>query len=139
MLACATMIPSTRHIRTFAVMAAIGLASALPATAGATTGIEVTTPVQVTLTDAGVKFDKVIKPTTDTTLQIRVTNKSSKRRSFRIGDRETHKLRKGQSEFLYFSFHLIGLVPWRSQAAAKGQYAGQFKVGPAPRFGIPQD
>ena len=59
MLACATMIPRTRHIRTFAAMAAIGLATALPATAGATTGIEVTTPVQVTLTDAGVKFDKV--------------------------------------------------------------------------------
>jgi hypothetical protein len=138
MLACATMIPRTPPFRTLAAMAAIGMAAALPAVAGATTGIEVTVPVQVTLGDAGVKFDKVLKPTTDTTLEIRVTNRSTRARSFRIGDRETHRLRKGQSEFLYFSFRLIGNVPWRSQATGGKLFSGKFAVKLADRFGIPQ-
>jgi hypothetical protein len=128
--------------RRFAVLGALAVSAAallsLPASGSATTGIEQTLPVQVTMSDTGVKFSTVIHADTDMTLQMRITNKGAKRRWFRIGDRQSHALRKGQSEFVYFSFHVPGKVAWKSQAPGGKPFAGVFKVKPADRFGIPQ-
>jgi hypothetical protein len=128
--------------RRFAILVALAFSGAtllsLPASSSATTGLEQTLPVQVTLSDTGVKFSTVIKANTDMTLQMRITNKGAKRRWFRIGDRQSHALKKGQSEFVYFSFHVPGKVAWKSQAPGGKPFAGAFKVKPADRFGIPQ-
>jgi hypothetical protein len=90
------------------------------------------------MSDAGVKFSEKFKAHTDLTLQMRITNKGATRRWFRIGDRQTHALRKGQTEFVYFSFYIPGKVVWKSSAPGGKRFAGAFKVKVADRFGIPQ-
>lgn len=126
----------------FTILAALAISGAtalsLPATGSATTGLEQTLPVQVTMTEAGVKFSEKVDANTDLTLQMRITNKGQKRRSFRIGDRQTHALKKGQSEFVYYSFYIPGKITWVSKAAGGKAFTGFFKVKPADRFGIPQ-
>jgi len=126
----------------FPVVATLAVSGAallsLPASGSATTGLEETLPVQVTLNDTGVKFSEKFEANTDLTLQMRITNKGTKRRWFRIGNRQTHALKKGQTEFVYFSFYVPGKVAWKSQAAGGKPFAGAFKVKPADRFGIPQ-
>jgi len=133
------MVSPKRRIPILAALAISGAAVlSLPATGSATTGIEATLPIQVTLNDAGVKFSEKFEANTDLTLQMRITNKGAKARWFRIGDRQTHALKKGQSEFVYFSFHVPGKVAWKSKAAGGKPFAGAFKVKPADRFGVPQ-
>jgi hypothetical protein len=132
------MLPRIVRLETFAAIAAFAMVTLFPARVHATTGLETTVPVQVTLSDAGVKFSTVVKADTDTTLELRITNRGVRRRSFRIGDRESHQLRKGQSEFIYFSFHVPGKVAWRSRATGGRLFTGKFNVKPADRFGIPQ-
>jgi hypothetical protein len=139
MLACpemASLNPRVALLATLAVSCVTGLS--LPASGSATTGIEQTLPVQVTMTDAGVRFSERFQATTDLTLQMRITNKSAKRRWFRIGNRQTHALRKGQTEFVYFSFYIPGKVAWKSRATGGKPFGGIFNVKPADRFGIPQ-
>jgi hypothetical protein len=112
---------------------------ALPGGAAATTGIEVNIAVQVNLTDHGVVFSRKFKPTTDTSLDLRVTNQTSKPRSFRLGNRVTHVLRPGQSERLFYSFFVAGRVPWHSVSPGAKHFTGAFIVHIPPRFGIPQE
>jgi hypothetical protein len=130
--------PERRFPILVALAISVATALSLPATGSATTGLEETLPVQVTLSDAGVKFSEKFDANTDLTLQMRITNKGATRRWFRIGDRQTHALKKGQSEFVYYSFYVPGKVKWKSQASGGKPFAGAFKVKPADRFGIPQ-
>jgi hypothetical protein len=131
-------------IKGFRGFLAVGLASAaavlaVPGGASATTGIEVNVALQVNLTKHGVVFSRKIKATTDTTLEMRITNKTAKPRAFRIGNRVTHFIPPGQSEKLFYSFFIAGKVPWHSVASGAKHYRGAFVVHIPPRFGIPQE
>lgn len=111
-----------------AVLAGSIAALMLAVPAGATTGIEVTVPVTVSLTDRGVAFSKKPDATTDTTLQVKVVNRSSSRRWFKLGWRKTHLLRHGGVEYFYYSFHVPGRVAWHSTARAGKAYQGSIRV-----------
>jgi hypothetical protein len=110
------------------LLAALALGLALSAQAAATTGIEVTVPVTVSLTDRGVQFSKKLDATTDTTLQVKVVNRSSSRRSFQLGWRRTHLLRPRGVEYFYYSFHVPGKVAWRSTGRAAKPFRGTLRV-----------
>ena len=111
-----------------AVVAGSFVALALAVPVGATTGIEVTVPVTVSLTDKGVSFSKKVDATTDTTLQVKVVNRSSARRWFELGWRKTHLLRRGGVEYFYYSFHVPGRVAWHSTARGGKAYRGSLRV-----------
>jgi hypothetical protein len=100
----------------------------LPVEARATTGIEVTVPVTVSLSDAGVKFSRKLDATTDTTLQVKVVNRSSTRRWFQLGWRRTHLLRPRGVEYFYYSFHVPGRVAWRSGGTGGKAFRGSLRV-----------
>jgi hypothetical protein len=125
--------------RAFPVALVAGLAAVLlillPG-AGATTGVEVTTPVAVTLTDKGVHFSHRLHPTTDTTIRVKVTNRSSTRRWFRLGWRKTHTLQRGGTELFYYSFNVPGRTAWRSQGAAGKTFHGTMRVKLGTPYGI---
>lgn len=107
----------------------------LPA-AGATTGIDVTIPVAVTLTDKGVHFSHRLHATTDTTVRVKVTNRSSVRRSFALGWRKTHALKRGGVELFYYSFHVPGKTAWRSQGTGGKTFHGTLRVTLGTPYGI---
>jgi hypothetical protein len=113
---------------------AVGLAAAalaLPVGASATTGIETSTPVRVILTDKGAKWTPALTklhPDTDTTYEIKVINRRSKPSTFKIGYRQTKTLPKGASQFFYYSFHLIGNVPWFVASGSTKASTGTFHV-----------
>jgi hypothetical protein len=113
---------------------AVGLAAAalaLPVGASATTGIETSTPVRVILTDKGAQWTPALTklhPDTDTTYEIKVINKRSKPSTFKIGYRQTKTLRKGASQFFYYSFHLVGDVKWVVAHGAAKTNTGTFHV-----------
>jgi hypothetical protein len=112
-------------------------AVALPGGAAATTGIEVTIPIKVTITDRGVVFTPAVRklhPDTDTTYQVRVVNRASRTHSFRIGYRATKPLAKGASEDFYFTFHTVGKVRWRAYNAKAPSAMGTFDVKLAKGF-----
>jgi hypothetical protein len=87
--------------------------------------------VRVILTDKGAIFTpalKKLKPDTDSTYEIKVINRTSKPSSFRVGYRATKTLKKGASQFFYFSFHLIGDVKWSAKSGRKTTGKGVFHV-----------
>jgi hypothetical protein len=103
----------------------------MPHGASATTGIEVTFPVRVTITDVGVVFTPALRklhPDTDTTYHVRVINKASTKHAFRIGYRTTKPLAKGASEDFFFTFHAVGKVPWRASNTTAPTARGIFDV-----------
>jgi hypothetical protein len=109
----------------------------MPHAAPATTGIEVTIPIKVTITDGGVVFTPAVRklhPDTDTTYQVRVVNRASRTHSFRIGYRVTRPLAKGASEDFYFTFHTVGKVRWRAGPAKAPTAKGIFDVKLAKGF-----
>jgi hypothetical protein len=102
----------------------------LPAAASATTGIETSVAVRVVLTEQGAVWSPALRklhPDTDTTFEIKVINKTTQAHSFRIGYRETKVLPKGASQFLYYSFHVVGRTPWQVKHGTP-QGAGQSGV-----------
>jgi hypothetical protein len=103
-----------------AVVAAVG--------ASATTGIEEVIPVRITLTDKGVAFSHHLKPNTNSTIAVKVVNRSSKRRTFKLGWRKTHALQKGGYETFYYSFSVPGKVTWRSAGTNAKTFRGTIKV-----------
>jgi hypothetical protein len=112
------MISTSSIGKTVASIAAIALLLSVPAGASATTGIETSVPVRVLLTEKGAVWTPALRklhPDTDTTFEIKVTNRAAQPHSFRIGYRETRLLRKGASEFLYFTFHLVGPTLWQAR------------------------
>ena len=126
-----------RHLRTilgFAGTLAGVAALASPPSAGATTGIEATVPVRVTLSDSGVLFSPKLHPDTNTTLVVRVVNRSSSPRTFTFGFRQTPPLKKGGAVLFYYTFHIAGKVPWRSHAAGGKTFAGLTNVSIAKMF-----
>jgi hypothetical protein len=126
-----------RHLRTILGLAATlaGVAAlASPPGAGATTGIEATVPVRVTLSDSGVTFSPKLHPDTNTTLAVRVVNRSASPRTFTFGFRRTHPLKKGSAVLFYYTFHVAGKVPWRSHATRGKTFAGRTNVSIARMF-----
>lgn len=107
-----------------------------PAGAGATTGIEITIPVAVTLTDKGVHFSHRLHATTETTIRVKVTNRSSARRTFALGWRKTHALQRGGSELFYYSFHVPGRTAWHSRAVGGKTFSGTLRVTLGKPYGI---
>lgn len=115
------------------------IALVLPFGASATTGIETTVPVRVVLTDKGAVWTPALKklhPDTDTTFELKVINKTRQAHSFKIGYRETRVLRKGASQFFFYSFHLIGKTPWQvKHGNVKGAgHSGKFDVKMQKQF-----
>ena len=109
---------------------------ALPERAMTTTGIETTVSVRVTLSDRGVMFSPRLRADTNTTIEVKVINRSSVARRFRFGFRETRSLRPRAAAFFYYSFHLAGRVQWRSRPTARGRtFFGKTHVAVAPMFG----
>jgi hypothetical protein len=104
------------------------LAAAAAAGASATTGIEAVIPVRITLTDKGVAFSHHLKPNTNSTIAVTVVNKSSKRRTFKLGWRKTHALGKGGRERFYYSFSVPGTVVWRSAGTGAKTFRGTIHV-----------
>jgi hypothetical protein len=94
----------------------------------ATTGVDVTVPVKVTLTDRGVSFSHRLKPTTNTTLAVRVINRSHTVRRFTLGWRKTHMLQRGGHEEFYFTFYTPGKIAWRSAASSAKDFRGTIRV-----------
>ena len=125
-----------RHLRTILGAATLAGVAALasPPIAGATTGIEATVPVRVTLSDSGVSFSPKLHPDTNTTLVVRVINRSSSPRTFTFGFRWTPPLKKGSAVLFYYTFHIAGKVSWRSHAAGGKTFAGLTKVSIAKMF-----
>jgi hypothetical protein len=119
---------STRfaHILIFASLSgAAGLVVA-PTLADATTGVEVTLPVQVILTDQGVTFTpRKLKLDVDTTLEVKVVKRSSAPRSFRLGFRQTRKLTHGASAFFFFSPTTGGKIAWTSIGSKGKTFTGR--------------
>jgi hypothetical protein len=104
--------------RLIAAALATATCLALPLAAGATTGIEKSVPVKVVLTPKGVVWTpslRTLRPDTDTTFELKVINRTSQPHSFRIGYRETKLLPVGESQFMFYSFHLIGKTPWQAR------------------------
>lgn len=109
----------------------------LTATAGATTGIEVTVPVKVAITESGVVFTPAVTrlhPDTDTTYQVRVVNRTSARRAFQLGYRKTRLLAKGAAEDFYFTFHAVGKIRWSAGDVKTPRTSGTFDVKLAKGF-----
>jgi hypothetical protein len=105
--------------------------------AGATTGIEVTVPVKVAITEGGVVFTPAatrLHPDTDTTYQVRVVNRTSARRAFQLGYRKTRLLAKGASEDFYFTFHAVGKIRWSAGDVKTPRASGTFDVKLAKGF-----
>jgi hypothetical protein len=103
----------------------------MPRSASATTGIEVTIPIKVTITDTGVVFTPALRklhPDTDTTYQVRVVNTTAKKHAFRIGYRSTKPLAKGAAENFFFTFHTVGKVPWGANNTTAPTAKGTFDV-----------
>ena len=113
------------------MLGVVAAALALPIGASATTGIETSTPVRVVLTNKGAVWTPALSklhPDTDTTYEIKVVNTSAKPSTFKLGYRTTKVLPKGQSEFFYFSFHVIGDVKWASASGKAKTSTGTFHV-----------
>jgi hypothetical protein len=94
------------------------VALAFPIASSATTGIETSLPVRVVLTEQGVVWTPALSklhPDTDTTYEVKVTNRSAQPHSFQLGYRETKILPQGGSQFFYYSFHLIGRTAWQAK------------------------
>jgi hypothetical protein len=130
--------PPLRLKRLLFLIAALAAGTiVMPRGAAATTGIEVTIPIKVTITDRGVVFTPAVHklhPDTDTTYQVRVVNRASRKHSFRIGYRVTRPLAKGASEDFYFTFHTVGKVRWRASTATAPTAKGIFDVKLAKGF-----
>jgi hypothetical protein len=118
----------TRGLAIVVVIACCIAAILAASRAQATTGLEITIPVRITLTDKGVTFSHKLRPTTDTTIAARVVNRSSKPRWFKLAWRKTHTLQRGGSEVLYFSFRVAGKTKWSSGAAGGKTFRGAFTV-----------
>src|SRR3954464_1521150 len=103
-------------------LASAGVAAAVPSGAGATTGIEETKAMQVTLTKDGVVFNPRVRAHTDLTLEMRITNQAGPGRWFRFGTRQSRPLRKGESTMLYYAFFRAGKVGWQSFAPGGKRY-----------------
>jgi hypothetical protein len=108
--------------------AVVALAAAAASQAPATTGIEVTIPVTITLTDRGVAFSHKLKPNTASTIAATVVNKSSKPRRFKLGWRRTKLLQLGGREHFYYSFSVPGVTRWFSTGARAKQFHGRIFV-----------
>jgi hypothetical protein len=127
-----------------AVVGLAAIALAAPLSSSATTGIETSVPVRVVLTEKGTVWTPALAklhPDTDTTYEIKVINKATQAHSFRIGYRETKVLRKGASQFFYYSFHLIGKTAWQvkhGNVQGTGQ-SGKFLVKLQPAFSGGED
>jgi hypothetical protein len=104
-------VPARAVCLTCALTAALAVAAG---TASATTGIEQVIPVRITLTDKGVAFSHKLKPDTMSTVAVTVVNRSSARRTFKLGWRKTHALQRGGRENFYYSFSAPGKVRWHS-------------------------
>lgn len=129
--------PSKRVLGTLFGSAAAALGLALPGAAPATTGIEVTVPIKVTLSDSGVVFKPAVgklHPDTDTTYQVRVVNRSSAKRTFRLGYRSTKPLAHGATEDFYFTFHAVGTISWSAGNLQARGAKGVFDVKLAKTF-----
>jgi hypothetical protein len=117
-----------RYALVLCALAASVATLVLAGRAAATTGVDVTVPVKVTLTDRGVSFSHRLKPTTNTTLAVRVINRSSLRRRFTLGWRKTHLLQRGGVEEFFFTFYAPGKVVWRSAASDGKDFRGTIRV-----------
>ncbi|MEO9174164.1 MAG: hypothetical protein ABI317_01535 [Gaiellales bacterium] len=112
----------------------VGLAAAalaLPVGASATTGIETSTSVRILLTDKGAVWTPALKklhPDTNTTYEIKVINQTRKPSTFKLGYRKTKVLKKGASQFFYYSFHLVGETTWTAAAGKTKTASGVFHV-----------
>jgi hypothetical protein len=109
-------------------LAVVALAAAAAAGAPATTGIEETIPVVITLTDKGVSFSHHLKPNTESTIAATVVNRSSKPRRFKLGWRRTKLLQLGGKERFYYSFSVPGVTRWFSTGAGLKQFHGRIFV-----------
>jgi hypothetical protein len=123
----------TKHIspKFVLVVALAATALALPIGASATTGIETSTSVRVLLTDKGAVWTPALSklhPDTDTTYEIKVVNRATRPGRFKLGYRSTKLLPKGQSQFFYFSFHVIGPVKWTATNGTVKSSTGTFHV-----------
>jgi hypothetical protein len=111
---------------------ALVAAATLASDARATTGAELIIPMRVTLTDRGIHFSARPKIDLDTTVLFLVTNKSSQRRWFQIGnpknDRRTRVLRRGGTDRFYFVFRARGRVPYKSGGPGAPVRSGIFRV-----------
>jgi hypothetical protein len=131
-LATVAPVPARLISLTCAVAA---LAAVAAVSAPATTGIEEVIPVRVTLTDKGVAFSHHLKPNTNSTIAVTVVNRSSARRTFKLGYRKTHQLQRGAHENFYYSFTVPGKVVWRSAATKGKAFQGTIKVKLAGIYG----
>lgn len=85
--------------------------------------------VQVTLTDKGVRIlPRRLRPTQNTTLAVRVVNRSAVRRWFKLGWRKTRPIQRGGSYDFYFGFYAPGRVAWRAGGADGKSFRGGFEV-----------
>ena len=109
------MVSNVRIGRRLAIGVGVaGITLLAPLGASATTGIEVTVPVKVVLTDKGAVWTpalKKLRPDTNTTYEIKVVNKAAQPHSLKLGYRETRVLPKGGSQMFFYSFHLVGRTP----------------------------
>ena len=122
-----------------AVLASAAALLALPGGAAATTGIEQTLALQVTLTNHGVVFSRTIRPTTDTTLQMRITNKTTKPRSFKLGNRGRRRSGPVSPSSSTTRSSWLARCPGTRSPWEGSTYRGSFLVHSADRFGIPQE
>jgi hypothetical protein len=117
--------------RSALVVGLLAVALALPIGASATTGIETSTAVRILLTDKGAVWTPALSklhPDTDTTYEIKVVNQTTKPSTFKLGYRQTKVLRKGASQFFYYSFHAIGDIRWTAAAGKAKTDDGVFHV-----------
>jgi hypothetical protein len=75
-----------------------------------------------------------LHPDTDTTYQVRVVNRTSARRAFRLGYRKTRLLAKGATEDFYFTFHAVGKIGWSAGDRKTPRSSGTFDVKLAKGF-----
>ncbi len=109
------------------VLAAAGLAAALPAGTSATTGPGPFALVYVGLTNSGchVARSSVFH---GTIVEFFVVNKGSKARRFGIAGRQSRYLRPGERQRVYRFFRLRGVFKWHSESFRGPTVKGSFKI-----------
>ncbi len=64
----------------------------------------------------------------NTTYEIKVIDQTMKPSTFKLGYRKTKVLKKGASQFFYYSFHLIGVMKWTAAVGKAKTASGVFHV-----------
>ena len=117
-----------RSRRKRVALAAAAVLCLAAGSARATTGVGYDFVVGVRLTDSGILFTHQQHFYRGAAVEFEVVNKSSSKRWFNIGGRQTKLLKPNAKEIFFLGFDRRGKVPYRSWGPAARQFTGTFTI-----------